>query len=87
VLKLARLCHWATYHTRYSLGSDAGWPDLVLCKPPRLLIRELKREGEGATAEQTAWLTALRACGMDCGIWRPGDWDEIERILQGEQHE
>jgi hypothetical protein len=82
ILTLARLCHWACYHTRDSRRSDAGWPDLVLCKPPRLLIRELKRDGEVPTAAQQAWLRALRACGVDAAVWRPADWEAIARSLQ-----
>ena len=54
---------------------------MVLIRPPQLLIRELKREAEKPTKEQAWWLEALRRCGIDVGVWRPGDWPEIEDSL------
>lgn len=77
----ARLLHWEVYHTRDARGSDPGWPDLVLCQPPRLLIRELKADGAYPDRRQRAWLAALRACGLDVGVWRPSMWDAIMLTL------
>lgn len=34
------------YHTRYSIRSEAGFPDWVLVAPRRLVIAECKREGD-----------------------------------------
>jgi hypothetical protein len=84
VTRLAELHGWAWFHVHDSRRSNAGWPDLVLIRPPRLVIRELKREGERPTAEQEWWLAALRTCGVDVGVWRPSMWGEIERILEGD---
>ncbi len=81
VTDLAKLRGWKWYHTHDSRRSQSGWPDLVLIRPPRLLIRELKREGENPTEEQAWWLEALRRCGIDVGVWRPSDWPEIEVSL------
>jgi hypothetical protein len=81
VVELATRLGWAVYHTHDSRRSQCGWPDLAIIRSPRLLIRELKREGEKPTAEQAWWLDALRQCGVDAGIWWPHNWDEIERIL------
>jgi len=53
----------------------------VLVRSPQLLIRELKREGQNPTKEQTWWLKALGRCGIDVGVWRPSDWPEIEDSL------
>jgi hypothetical protein len=82
VLGLARLCGWSWYHTHDSRRSPAGFPDLVLCKPPRLLVVELKSQAGRVRPEQAVWLDALRRCGVDARLWRPGDWAEIERTLK-----
>jgi hypothetical protein len=65
-------------------GDGAGWPDLVLCKPPRLIFAELKREGEEPTADQIAWLDAFAAIEVvETYLWTTSeeDWQEIQEIL------
>ena len=94
VVQLARLMGWRVHHTRPALTQrgrwltpiqgDAGFPDLVLCRPPRLILAELKRVGGKLTTEQQAWLDALRACaGVECYLWTPADWDVVTRMLTG----
>jgi len=94
VVELARLMGWRVHHTRPALTQrgrwltpiqgDAGFPDLVLCRPPRLIVAELKRVGGKPTAEQQGWLDALHACaGVECYLWTPADWDAIVRMLTG----
>lgn len=85
VRKLARLTGWMTYHTRLSKGSEPGWPDLVLLsvRQARLLVVELKREGEQPTPAQELWLAGLAAIGIETGVWRPGDLPEIATVLRG----
>lgn len=73
VRTLARGLSWLCYHTHRSDRSEPGFPDLVLIKSGRMLVRELKREGGRTTAAQDAWLTAYAACGVDTGIWTPTD--------------
>ncbi len=85
VRDLARTFGWETYHTHNSLRSEKGWPDLVLCKPPRILFVELKRERGKATPMQDKWLKLLRECGLIAEIWRPSDWDRAAHILSGGQ--
>ena len=94
VVELARLMGWRVHHTRPALTQrgrwltpiqgDAGFPDLVLCRPPRLVIAELKRVGGKPTAEQRGWLEALQACAaLECYLWTPADWNAIVRTLTG----
>jgi hypothetical protein len=96
VVELARLMGWRVHHTRPALTQrgrwltpiqgDAGFPDLVLCRPPRLVIAELKRVGVKPTAEQQAWLDALSACAdVECYLWTPQDWKLIEWRLIAEE--
>ena len=94
VVELARLMGWRVHHTRPALTragewrtpiqGDAGFPDLVLCRPPRLILAELKRNGARPTPQQQAWLDALASCaGVECYLWTPADWDAVVRTLTG----
>lgn len=58
---LARVYGWRVYHTRDSRGSEPGFPDLVLVRPPRLIFAELKRERGRVSPTQQSWLQALDA--------------------------
>jgi hypothetical protein len=94
VVELARLMGWRVHHTRPALTQrgrwltpiqgDAGFPDLVLCRPPRLILAELKRVDGKPTPAQREWLDALSACaGVEVYLWTPADWDSIVRTLTG----
>jgi hypothetical protein len=73
VVGVAQLYGWAHYHTHDSRRSDEGWPDLVLCRPPRLVVVELKGVRTRVTPEQQAWLARLQGCGVDARLVRPAD--------------
>ena len=85
VVKLAKLTGWDVYYTTDSRHSPAGWPDLVLLKPPRALFRECKRDHRPSriTADQRRTLDLLIACGFDVGVWTPDDWQAISDTLAG----
>jgi hypothetical protein len=83
VIQVARLTGHLAYHTLHSIGSEPGFPDLVLVHPlrPSLLMPELKSERGRLTRAQERWLAALRANGVEAPVWRPHDIDEIlERL-------
>jgi hypothetical protein len=82
VVRLARLFGWACYHTRDSRRSEAGFPDLVMVRRPRVVWAELKSERGRLSPEQKAWIEELRASGQAVYIWRPSSWQEIERVLR-----
>ena len=86
VRQLATLMGYKVYHTRFSIKSDPGFPDLVLAKPRKpVIFAELKREDGLLTSSQLQWLGILKICkGCLVFVWRPSDWDSIERILKGE---
>lgn len=86
VIELARLYGWKVAHFHDSrrqvkpgvfVGDKdaAGFPDLVLVRPPELVVLELKRELGKTTSEQDAWLAALVACGVEACVVRPSEWD------------
>jgi uncharacterized protein with PIN domain len=86
VIKAARLFGWQLiYFTYDSRHSPEGYPDLTLCKPPRLIFAELKRDDapRRLPLAQEAWHDALCRCtGVEAYVWRPRDWQQIEKILR-----
>lgn len=79
----AHLMGWATYHPWLSVHSARGWPDLALCRPPRLVLAELKSEKGKLSLAQHHWIDLLDACpGVEVHIWRPSDWDTVQLILR-----
>ena len=91
VLALARLCGWRCYHQRpartrhgwrTAVQGDAGFPDLVLVRDGVILFWELKVGNNRLSPQQSAWLAALRACGLAACVLRPGDWGRIEKTLR-----
>lgn len=82
VLQLARLHRWAAYYVHDSRHSPAGWPDLILLRPPRAVAAELKREDGIVRVDQDVCLALLAACGIESYIWRPSQKQEIAEILR-----
>ena len=98
IIDLARLCGWRVAHfrtvrmtrrdrtTRYLTpvqADGAGFPDLILVRGTRMVAAELKREeGKPPAFEQLQWLEALGLAGAEVAVWRPRDWDTIERTLR-----
>ena len=82
VVDLARLAEWAVYHTRDSRGSEPGFPDLVLVRPPRLVVAELKTARGKLRREQRVWLHLLAGVpGVEVKCWRPADWADVVATL------
>jgi hypothetical protein len=94
VLQLATLYRWRSYHTHDSRHSAAGFPDLVLIRPPELIFAELKSDTGRLSAEQGDWLEDLGAIAdgmsaletvtglaIDVYVWRPKDFDPIQARL------
>ena len=96
VKAVALTCGWRLYHTFDSRRSAAGFPDLVLVRPPRVIFAELKSEKGRldtrqrysprtgrALPNQKDWKDAFESCpGVDYYLWRPSDWDSILGVLQ-----
>ena len=92
VVEMAKALGWRVYTTWISVHSPAGFPDLVLVRPPRLIFAELKREpgkekGQ-STSDQYEWLADLQACeGVEAFLWRPSDREQVEKVLRGNRVE
>jgi hypothetical protein len=84
VTDAAHLWGWSVYHTQFSKWSEAGWPDLALCRPPRLVMSELKSNSASArvTPDQQRWLDLLSQCRtLETYLWYP-PVDDVMPILR-----
>jgi hypothetical protein len=81
VREAATLTGWLVYHTFHSKRSPSGFPDLV-CVRDRVVFAELKGPTTRVTREQKRWLDALAAAGAEVYLWRPDEWEEIQRVLR-----
>lgn len=52
--------------------TEEGWPDLVMWRPPRILMAEIKGGRTPLTDIQHATILELRACGLEVYVWRSG---------------
>src|SRR5579864_2616474 len=79
VVDCARLFRWRYYHARparttrgwvTAMSGDRGWPDLVLLRPPRLILAELKSDTGQPTPEQSDWIAELSMVpGVETYVW------------------
>jgi hypothetical protein len=95
VVETARLSGWRVAHFRPARTKDgswktpvtadgAGWPDLCLVRPPRIIFAELKSESGQLRPNQTEWLDVLRLLPqVEVFLWRPSDWDTVVETLTG----
>lgn len=83
VKDLAKVFGYERYHTWLPIHSPAGFPDDVLCRPPRLYLWELKSEKGKLTPLQERWGDLLSACTeIQYRVVRPGDLAEVVEILR-----
>lgn len=98
--EVRRLClvyKWRYFHSFLSVRSTAGFPDLCLVRPPRVIFAELKKQGGRLTQArlihdkrghprwiegQREYLADLGRCpGVETYIWYPEDLRDIPVIL------
>ena len=91
IQQAAELYGWWQYHTYDSRSSNAGFPDLVLIKPPRVIFLEVKSERGRLSRAQADVLAMLQECGplscryerdgVSAAMVRPSDWEQIVEWL------
>lgn len=81
VVQFAKLHRFFVYHTHNSRRSVEGFPDLVLIRPPKIIVAELKVGNKKPTAEQNLWLNLFEEAGVPAYVWTPDDFEEIQRVL------
>lgn len=82
--KITALCRYLglkVYHTFDSRRSDPGFPDLVIVGRGGVIFAELKSAKGKVTFAQQDWLTRLAKAGQRTYLWRPEDFDEVQRVL------
>jgi VRR-NUC domain len=94
VLDAAKLFGWRFAHFRpaqtvkgwrTAMQGDKGWPDLVLLRPPRLILAELKSDTGRVSPEQSDWIAQLAEVpGLEVYIWRPSNWEIVYTTLAKE---
>ena len=77
----ARRRGWLWYHTRTSIGSPSGMPDLVLVREETILW-ELKRETGTLAPTQAEFLLGLVGTGVRAEVCRPSDGLYMLRTLE-----
>ncbi len=93
VIRLAQLRGWRVFHARAALtakgrhmtpvaADGAGFPDLLMLRGNRAIAAELKTEKGRLSPAQVMWLDAFRETPVETYLWRPRDWDALERILK-----
>lgn len=97
VIDLAKQAGWSVAHWHDSrrqvrpgvhVGDKdaAGFPDLVICRPPELMVVELKAEKGRLSVAQREWLRLLDLCGVETHVYRPSDWPAVNERLQRRSH-
>ena len=81
---LCKLTGFKFYFTWTSIHSPRGMPDLILCRPPRIIFAELKTEKGQLSDKQKEWVELLSECkgNVECYVWRPSDIEKIADILR-----
>lgn len=70
---------WA-FHDLDSRRNEAGLPDIVAIREPRVIFAELKTMKGEATFQQRNILKKLRASNQETYLWRPRHLDRIDQI-------
>ena len=82
ILEAAALGGWLAYHTHDSRRSHVGFPDLVLVRPPEVLLLELKGARGRVSEVQREWIAALQGCDqVTAAIIYPEAYDTVIRHL------
>ena len=78
VVAAAEVFDWYIYHNPDSRRSTAGFPDLVLIRPPRVLFMEWTRQTGRLSPIQREVIDQLEACpGVEVHVARPSDWEQV----------
>lgn len=86
LVQYLRLLGFRTYHTKFSIGSDPGFPDVVAVRAGRCCFIEIKAEGGKVSPAQAAWGAALAGVGgtVEYHLLRASDagWAFIEQTFR-----
>jgi hypothetical protein len=82
-IDLAHIFGWRVAHFRPAKTAKGwrtpveadgkGFPDLLLVRGDQIKVRELKAGRNKPTADQSEWLAAFTAAGIDAAVWTAAD--------------
>lgn len=82
-VETAETCGWLWHHETDSRRTRPGFPDVVFCKAPRVLLVEFKTQAAKPTPEQQRWLDELERCDIiSSGLVRPAQLDQLQTYLR-----
>lgn len=96
VIKFARDHNWTVFHIHdqdsyenyRKIATGGGFPDLIMYRTDgqgraSMVVAELKTDAENSMVRpnQDEWLNAYKQFIPSTFVWRPSDWEEIERVL------
>lgn len=91
IVDLMAITGWKHLHVRRTRGKQSkwvtstnrsGWPDLFCWHPEGgIFAAELKSQVGTLRDDQKVVLDELTAAGVECHVWRPSDWPEIQARL------
>lgn len=93
VTNLARHAGWIFYHPPDNRPIKTangrvrkqhvvpGFPDLLLLRGAEQIVAELKAENGRVSPQQSEWLAAFEAAGVEAYVWKPSDWDLVHTRL------
>jgi hypothetical protein len=93
VIDRAHLSGWTVAHFRAArtvhgwrtpvAADGAGFFDLTLIRPPRVIFAELKTDRGTLEVDQARWHALARDCpGVETHLWRPKHRDLITAVLR-----
>ena len=77
IVRMAKQLGYLCYHTTYSIGSERGFPDLVIVGHGACWMIECKGPRGRVSEEQEAWIAQLQLAGIDALIVYPDDLDMV----------
>ena len=84
MIEAASLLGWRLSHTHIGVGSERGFPGLVLATPGLRVVPELTSERGTPTPGQPAWVEPVASVpGVTAMVAKPSDWKTVESILNG----
>lgn len=91
VIQFAHEAGWMHQHTyrgktakgAWRTNATPGFPDLLLLKPGRMVILELKMPGNHASDAQNEWVSTFQTVGgnVEAYVVWPADWEHIVDLL------
>jgi len=93
LIEAAKWSGWLVHHDRpcrrqdgtwyTAIEGDAGYPDLHLInvRNRRQIMAELKGDRGKLSPDQTLWIEAARAAGIETYVWWPADEDAALAII------